>query len=374
LKRIRPGETIGILGGGQLGRMMAIAAKQMGFRTAVLDPTAGCPAAQVSDIEITASYDDLGAAQELAAASAVVTYEFENVDGAVARYLEDHAYLPQGAELLQITQDRALEKAAVRDAGEAVVPYRVVVTKADLERALSEIGLPAILKTARGGYDGKGQFVLEEDKHVLDAFRMFDGRTVFVLERRISFEKELSVIVTRGTTGEARAFPAAENIHVQNILHQSIVPARIDPSIRERATQTALKVAEALGLIGTLAVEMFLTTDGRLLVNELAPRPHNSGHYTIEACETSQFEQHVRAICGWPLGPVHLLKPAVMVNVLGQHVDRVLAAIPRLNNAHLHLYGKAEAKPNRKMGHVTILADTVEAALAEAEALKIWND
>jgi 5-(carboxyamino)imidazole ribonucleotide synthase len=374
LKRIRPGETIGILGGGQLGRMMAIAAKQMGFRTAVLDPTAGCPAAQVSDIEITASYDDLGAAQELAAASTVVTYEFENVDGAVARYLEDHAYLPQGAELLQITQDRALEKAAVRDAGEAVVPYRVVVTKADLERALSEIGLPAILKTARGGYDGKGQFVLEEDKHVLDAFRMLDGRMVFVLERRISFEKELSVIVTRGTTGEARAFPVAENIHVQNILHQSIVPARIDPSIRERATQTALKVAEALGLIGTLAVEMFLTADGRLLVNELAPRPHNSGHYTIEACETSQFEQHVRAICGWPLGPVHLLKPAVMVNVLGQHVDRVLAAIPRLNNAHLHLYGKAEAKPNRKMGHVTILADTVEAALAEAEALKIWND
>lgn len=374
MKTIRPGETIGILGGGQLGQMMAIAAKQMGFRTAVLDPTAGCPAAQVSDIEITASYDDLGAAQELAAASAVVTYEFENVDGTVARYLEDHAYLPQGAKLLQITQDRALEKAAVRNAGEAVVPYRVVVTQADLERALSEIGLPAILKTARGGYDGKGQFVLEEDKHVLDAFRMLDGRTVFVLERRISFEKELSVIVTRGTTGEARAFPAAENIHVQNILHQSIVPARIDPAIRERATQTALKVAEALGLIGTLAVEMFLTADGRLLVNELAPRPHNSGHYTIEACETSQFEQHVRAICGWPLGPVHLLKPAVMVNVLGQHVDRVLAAIPRLNNAHLHLYGKAEAKPNRKMGHVTILADTVEAALAEAEALKIWND
>ncbi|MFC4618991.1 5-(carboxyamino)imidazole ribonucleotide synthase [Camelliibacillus cellulosilyticus] len=374
VRLIKPGETIGILGGGQLGRMMAIAAKQMGYRTAVLDPTPDNPCAQVSDIELNAPYNDEVAAEDLARVSDVVTYEFENVDLKTARWLEEKAFLPQGADLLRVTQDRAEEKAAIEQAGVPVAPYRVVVSEEDLAAAVLVCGLPAVLKTTRGGYDGKGQRVIKTKEDLHQAIDELDGKTVFVLEQWIPFKKELSVIVTRSTTGETTTFPVVENVHVNNMLHMTLAPARVNDGVKEQAKSVALTIANALKLVGTLAVEMFLTEDDRVFVNELAPRPHNSGHYTIEACETSQFEQHVRAICGLPLGSTELLKPAVMVNLLGQHMKAVEEALGDFNRAHLHLYGKVEAKVNRKMGHITILADSLDDAIHETKRLKIWDD
>jgi 5-(carboxyamino)imidazole ribonucleotide synthase len=374
MKRILPGQTIGILGGGQLGRMMAIAAKQMGFRIAVLDPTPDSPTGQVADVSITANYDDQKAAEELARISDVITYEFENVDAEVARLLEENAYLPQGGELLKITQDRLIEKATIESAGVVVAPYQKVLTMTDLKKATEAFGFPAVLKTTTGGYDGKGQYVLRDDNDVNSLEYVLTGTRPYVLEKWVDFEMELSVIVTRGTTGETTTFPVAENIHVNNILHQSIVPARVSEHIQSEASAIALKIAESIGLVGTLAVEMFLTVDGEIYVNELAPRPHNSGHYTIEACEVSQFEQHIRAICGWPLGNTALLMPVVMVNLLGQHMERVIERIPEYHSAHCHLYGKAENKENRKMGHITILDKTIDDALEKVRTLAIWKE
>ncbi|MGV3488218.1 MAG: 5-(carboxyamino)imidazole ribonucleotide synthase [Tuberibacillus sp.] len=373
MKRILPGQTIGILGGGQLGRMMAIAAKQMGFRIAVLDPTPDCPTAQVADVCIVAAYDDIEAAMNLADVSDVITYEFENVDSEMARLLETQAYLPQGGELLRMTQDRLIEKQAIENAGVSVAPYQKVVKIDDLKDAIRCFGFPAVLKTATGGYDGKGQYVLRNERDVAAVEVELTGDQVYVLEKWVDFSKEISVIVTRNTLGETSTFPVAENIHVNNILHQTIVPARIKEAEKQEAVKIALKIAESIQLVGTLAVEMFLQEDGKIFANELAPRPHNSGHYTIEACDTSQFEQHIRAVCGWPLGSTTLLKPVVMVNLLGQHMKPAMENIPNLTSAHYHIYGKSEAKQNRKMGHVTVLGNTVDEALEKAQALGIWE-
>ena len=371
---ITPGKTIGILGGGQLGRMMALAAKAMGYRIAVLDPGKDNPLSQVSDIEILTAYDDMDGAKRLAEVSDVITYEFENVDLTVARYLESQAFLPQGSELLNITQDRVHEKQALTQAGVRVAPYFVVSKREELDIAISELGYPAVLKTVRGGYDGKGQLVIKNKADEAIAYSWIDNETLFVLEQWIPFEKELSIIVARSTNGEIKTFPVVENIHINNILHQTIAPARISSSVKQQAIEMALSISESLNLVGTLAVEMFMTKEGELYVNELAPRPHNSGHYTIEACETSQFEEHIRAICGWPLGSTAQLKPAVMVNLLGQHVERAIEAIPQFSNIHFHLYGKDSAKHNRKMGHITILADSIEDAMDSVRKVNIWND
>ncbi|WP_010632490.1 5-(carboxyamino)imidazole ribonucleotide synthase [Sporolactobacillus vineae] len=372
VKTILPGQTIGILGGGQLGRMMAIAAKQMGYRIAVLDPTEDCPCAQVADKAIVADYDDPEAARQMAEIADVVTYEFENVDVKTADYLQEHSYLPQGYHLLEITKDRLNEKAAIRKAGLPVVPYMPVRNQEELETALAGIGFPSVLKTTEGGYDGKGQYVLKAREDLEEALP-YIGKTPFELEKWLPFEKEISVIVVRSTTGETSVFPVAENIHRHNILHHTLVPARISGALREEATQHALHLAEALHLVGTLAVEMFVGKDGKVYVNETAPRPHNSGHFSINACDTSQFEQHVRAICGLPLGSTELLRPVIMVNILGQHVQPVLNKISRLSDAHLHLYGKDEARFGRKMGHLTILGDTVQDCIDKAEKLNIWK-
>lgn len=371
-KTILPGQTIGILGGGQLGRMMAIAAKQMGYRIAVLDPTEDCPCAQVADTAIVAAYDDPEAAKKMAACADVVTYEFENVDVKTADYLQKHSYLPQGYHLLEITKDRLNEKAAIRKAGLPVVPYLPVRNSDELKTALAKIGFPSVLKTTEGGYDGKGQYVLHSENDLQEALP-YIGRTPFELEKWLPFEKEISVIVVRSTKGETSVFPVAENIHRHNILHHTLVPARITDALREEATQHALRLAESLHLVGTLAVEMFVGTDGTVYVNETAPRPHNSGHFSINACETSQFEQHVRAICGLPLAGTQLLKPVIMVNILGQHVQPLLDHLDLLSDAHLHLYGKAEARYGRKMGHLNILGDTVEDAIAKAQKSGIWK-
>ncbi|HET7522342.1 MAG TPA: 5-(carboxyamino)imidazole ribonucleotide synthase [Bacillales bacterium] len=367
---ISPGQTIGILGGGQLGRMMAIAAKEMGYRIAVLEPKSDSPCGQVADREVNAAYDDLKGARKLAEISDVVTYEFENVDLETARWLESEANLPQGSRLLKFTQDREFEKKAILESGANVAEFMMIHHQDDLYRALEEVGFPSVLKTCRGGYDGKGQIVLNTEDDVKQALNGFVGRKKAILEQWVPFEKEISVIVTRSILGETKTFPVAENIHRDNILHKTIAPARISREIAQKATAIAHRLAETFNLTGTLAVEMFLTGDGEIYVNELAPRPHNSGHFSIDACETSQFQQHIRAICGWPLGNTRLLKPAVMVNILGEDLESALFSIDQYADVKFHLYGKDAAKPKRKMGHVTILADRVEEALEKANTLQ----
>lgn len=369
---ILPGKTIGIIGGGQLGRMMALAAKEMGYKIAVLDPTKHSPCAQVADIEIVASYDDLKAIQHLAEISDVVTYEFENIDYRCLQWLEKHAYLPQGSQLLSKTQNRFTEKNAIEKAGLPVATYRLVQNEEHLTEAITMLSYPSVLKTTTGGYDGKGQVVLRSEADV-DKARELAKAAECILEKWVPFEKEVSVIVTRSVSGETKVFPVAENIHVNNILHESIVPARITEELSQKAIAYAKVLADELELVGTLAVEMFATADGEIYINELAPRPHNSGHYTQDACEMSQFGQHIRAICNLPLGETNLLKPVVMVNILGEHIEGVLRQVNRLTGCYLHLYGKEEAKAQRKMGHVNILNDNIEVALEKAKGLHIWD-
>ncbi|WP_240376067.1 5-(carboxyamino)imidazole ribonucleotide synthase [Bacillus piscicola] len=368
-----PGKTIGILGGGQLGRMMALAAKAMGFRIAVMEPKSDSPTGQVADEEVVATYDDRDGALQLAETCDVLTYEFENIDADTASFLEEKLYLPQGSKLLFTTQHRLREKQAIEGADVPVAPYRGVKTETDLTNALQELKCPAVLKTCQGGYDGKGQVVIKNEHEASEAFSVLGGGDrELVLESWIPFEKEISVIVTRSTTGEITTFPVGENVHQHNILHQTIVPARISSQTKDKAERIARRLAEKLELIGTLAVEMFVINEGTIYVNELAPRPHNSGHYTIEACETSQFAQHIRAVCGWPLGETALLKPVVMTNILGQHLSPVYENLKDLaKQGHVHLYGKEEAKHGRKMGHWTVLGESVEDALDRTE--NIWK-
>jgi len=372
-RTIIPGQTIGIIGGGQLGRMMAISAKEMGFRVAVLDPVPDSPCGQVADTEIIGEYSDIEAIKTLAGVSDVITYEFENIDASALDWLVQHAYVPQGSRLLAITQDRAAEKKAITDAGLPVAPYLEIRSAEQLQAGVEQLGIPCVLKTCRGGYDGKGQAVIRCQEDIEKASLLLQAGAC-VLESWLSFEKEISVIVVRNGLGEMSVFPVGENIHVDNILHQTIVPARTSVAAKEKAVSYAKTLAQHFELVGTLAVEMFLTKEGDIYINELAPRPHNSGHYTINACATSQFQQHVRAICNWPLGSTKLLTPAVMVNILGEHVQSVIDNIPKFQNVHLHLYGKKEAKKKRKMGHVTVLAETVEEALQAIDALHIWNE
>jgi len=369
---ILPGKTIGIIGGGQLVIMIALTAKEMGYKIAVLDPAKHSPCAQVADIEIVASYDDLKAIQHLAEISDVITYEFENIDYRCLQWLEKHAYLPQGSQLLNKTQNRFTEKNAIVKAGLPVAPYRLVKKQDELLEAITELSFPCVLKTTTGGYDGKGQVVLRSETDVVRA-RELASQAECILEKWVPFEKEISVIVTRSVSGETKVFPVAENIHVNNILHESIVPARITEELSQKGIEYAQVLADELQLVGTLAVEMFATADGEIYINELAPRPHNSGHYTLDACEISQFGQHIRAICNLPLGETILLKPVVMVNILGEHIEGVLKQVNRLTGCYLHLYGKEEAKLQRKMGHVNILNENVEDALDKAQELHIWD-
>ncbi len=366
-KTIKPQQTLGILGGGQLGRMMALSAREMGLNVVVLEPGENSPCGQVADQQITTAYDDREGIKKLAEQSDVVTYEFENIDAESANWLEENGNLPQGSRLLSVTQHRLKEKETLQKASVPVAPYRPVTDLRSLQRAVEELGYPSVLKTCRGGYDGKGQFVIKHESDLEIAATLLEKETDCVLEAWVPFEKEISVIVTRSVSGEVKLFPIAENIHKENILHQTIAPARITNKTADQAKLLAGSIATELELVGTLAVEMFVAKDGTIYVNELAPRPHNSGHYTIEACETSQFDQHVRAVCNWPLGNTELIKPAVMINILGEHHETVLREIGNLGEAKLHLYGKKEAKAKRKMGHITVLGDTIEQALEKAE-------
>lgn len=375
-KQIKPGSTLGILGGGQLGRMIALAGRAMGYRFITMDPTADAPCGQTADRQIVASYDDVEAAMQLASASDVISYEFENVDAQVAEVLESRAYVPQGSRLLRITQNRIREKTAIREIGIPVAPFRVVNSLEDLQEAVRELGLPAVMKTATGGYDGKGQWVLRSENELGQAYETLSkAGTELIVEQFIPFQMELSVIAARNPAGELAVFPVSENVHQENILHLSIVPARISAEVAVQAEEIARTIVEKLDVVGLIAVELFLTKDGQLYVNELAPRPHNSGHFTMDACVTSQFEQHVRAICNLPLGSTELLSSVVMVNILGEHLQPVIDQIDKLpRTAKLHLYGKAQSKAKRKMGHINVLAPTVEEALTLIDELKIWTN
>ena len=372
-KIIYPGQTIGMIGGGQLGRMMAVAAKEAGFKIAVVEPTMDSPCGQVADIQIIAPYDDKAALEELAEVSDVITYEFENIDYEGLKRLTEIAYVPQGAELIRITQNRITEKAAIVEAGCPVAPYIVAENYEQLNAQIDTIGFPCIVKTARGGYDGKGQQLLKTKADLPLCEQLFE-HSECIAESFVPFTKEISVIVQRNGQGDTKCLPVGENIHVHHILHETIVPARISKETTQKAMEAAIKIADHLQLIGTLAIEMFVLGDGEILINECAPRPHNSGHYSIEACNVSQFTQHIRAVCGWPLREPKLWSPSVMVNLLGQHVVRLTNSISKYPDWSIHLYGKSEAKVNRKMGHVTIMTEDLEATLKQIDDSGIWPE
>ena len=372
-KMIQQGQTIGIIGGGQLGQMMALDAKQTGMKVIVLDPTPACPAGQVANDQIVAPYADVKAITELARRADVLTYEFENVDLNALEDVADKVYVPQGTHLLYTTKNRIREKTFLRNAGLQTAPFMAVKNAADLKKAVAEIGYPSVLKTCEGGYDGHGQEVLHSDADLAKCAGILSTKDA-ILEGWVPFKLECSVMVARNENGEVTVFPVSENIHHNEILHLSIVPARISPVLQEKAQEMAVKIAHAIGLRGILGVEMFVTVDGQIYINELAPRPHNSGHYSIEACNFSQFAIHNRAICNWPLPQIKLLQPVVMVNVLGQHVAGVRQQIAKKPNWHFHDYGKAEIRHNRKMGHVTILTDDIEATLEEIDNTGIWQE
>ncbi|MFD4707171.1 5-(carboxyamino)imidazole ribonucleotide synthase [Gottfriedia sp. NPDC058432] len=371
-KVILPGQTIGIIGGGQLGRMMALSAKEMGYKIAVLDPTPNSPCGQVSDIEITAEYSNIEAIKQLAKVSDVITYEFENIDVNALEYLDEHSYLPQGSELLKLTRNRLTEKTAIQNLGIKVAPFRLVENEEQFSEAVTKIGLPAVLKTTTGGYDGKGQVVLRSEEDFVEALELVKKQQC-ILEGWVPFEKELSIIVARNSNGEVNTFPIAENVHINQILHTSSVPANTSTLVIETAENYAKKVASSFHLVGVLAIELFVTEDEQVYINELAPRPHNTGHYTMEAVETSQFKQHIRAVCNLPLGNTELLKPVVMVNILGEHVEEVLNVMQNDSTLNVHLYGKEERKKGRKMGHINIMAASTELAMQKVKELGIWE-
>lgn len=372
-KTILPGQTIGIIGGGQLGRMMALSAKEAGFKIAVLEPKMDSPTGQVADIQIIGAYDDMQALEELAEVSDVITYEFENINAECLKQLEEIAYVPQGSELIRITQNRIFEKQEITKAGVPVADYIYASSFDEMKKKSGELDYPFIVKTARGGYDGKGQQLVSSEEELELAEPLF-GNGECVAEAFVDFVKEISVIIQRNVHGEMMILPIGENIHKDHILHQTIVPARVGKETIEKAKLAARNIASHLNMVGTLAVEMFVLENGEIIVNELAPRPHNSGHYSIEGTSTSQFHQHIRAVCGWPLREPKLWADTVMVNILGEQVAPLTSKIAQFPDWSIHLYGKGEAKHKRKMGHVTILTEDLEATLNQIETSGIWPE
>jgi 5-(carboxyamino)imidazole ribonucleotide synthase len=361
--------TIGILGGGQLGRMLTLEAKRMGFRVVTLEPLPDSPCGQVADIQIVAAYDDLRAIGELGARTDVVTYEFENIPLASVRALEsDRRIVHPGSTALRITQDRILEKTFVRECGIPSADFAPVRSREELDAAERAIGYPGVIKTTLGGYDGKSQWLVRSRDGVEDVWSQAKGAAL-IWERWIPFDRELSIIAARNAQGEIVAFPTSENQHDHGVLATTIVPGRIASDVAERARRFATTIAQRLEIIGTFCVEFFQTGDA-LLVNEIAPRVHNSGHYSLDATQISQYEMHVRAICGLPLVEPRQFRPAVMANILGDGAGDTLGGIGELlreRDLKLHVYGKVHAALRRKMGHFTVLGDTIDDALEKAE-------
>jgi len=373
---ILPGATLGILGGGQLGQMFTLAARRMGYGVWVLDPDPDCPAAAVADRHLCAPYDDFSALALLADHCAAVTAEFENVPASAMIYLEARIPVRPGSTALVIAQDRVREKTFFQDLGLEVAPFALLRQEDDVELVARKLSFPAILKTTRFGYDGKGQQNVTTASELPAAWASLNTPEA-ILESRIKLVQEFSVVLARSVEGMMVFYPLAENRHHHAVLDLSIVPARIPEALQNQARQSAARIAEALNYVGVLAVEFFVEEEGRLLVNEMAPRPHNSGHYTIDACVSSQFDQQVRALCGLSLADIRLLSPVVMMNLLGDLWEeggpdwQKLFQHPQIK---VHLYGKKEARPGRKMGHVNALSSDVERALAVLETLRQdWN-
>ncbi len=365
---VLPGSAIGVLGSGQLGRMFAIAARRMGYRVHTLSPDEDTPTGQVADLEIAAPYEDLDAVCRFARDVSVVTFEFENVPAATAEAAARCAPVRPAGHILHTTQHRLREKTFLTKAGLPLTPFRRVASLHDLSVAAGELGLPAILKTADFGYDGKGQFRLSDASQFEEAWHAV-GETEAVLEAMIDFDREISVVAARGISGEFVHYGATENHHVNGILDTSVSPAGVSPKVAAEAVEIARAVLETLEVVGVLCTEFFVTKDGRLLINELAPRPHNSGHFTFDANLTSQFEQQLRAVCLLPLGAVTQWAPAAMVNLLGDiwsdgEPDWATAAAEQ--DVKLHLYGKLTPRVGRKMGHLTAIASTAEQARTDA--------
>ena len=370
--KILPGSTLGMLGGGQLGRMFTIAARTMGYEVVVLDPDKESPAGKLATTHICADYADQAALDKIAKNCDAVTTEFENVPASTLEALSKNAPVRPGAKAVTIAQDRIHEKNFLKDNGFSTAPFAVINSIEDLQNNISEIGTPAILKVSRFGYDGKGQFGINAESDIEKAWKTLQGEAC-VLEQRMPLDIEVSVVLARGIDGEVLPYPVADNIHESGILDVSVVPARIDRALEERVIAMAKEIATALDYVGVMAVEFFIS-NGELLVNEIAPRPHNSGHYTLDACITDQFEQQVRAVCGLPLGETTLLSPVVMINMLGDiwHNGQAPKWQKLLDhpNVKLHLYGKREARPGRKMGHFNVLSSNIDDALTLAEDLK----
>jgi 5-(carboxyamino)imidazole ribonucleotide synthase len=350
---LKPGDTIGILGGGQLGRMLAMAAARLGYRTAILDPDRDCPAAQVANRHVAAAYEDEGAIAEFAGSCSVVTYEFENVPVTTAITATRYAPVRPGPRALETAQDRAVEKDFLNSVGIATAPFAAIAGPQDFSSALAICGTPSILKTRRSGYDGKGQANVAAPDELAGAFAAI-GEAAAILEKRIDFAREISVIAARGTDGEFVAYDPPENVHSGGILRSSAVPARIDSRVASSATSAARNLLDSLDYVGVAGIEFFVTLDNRLLANEFAPRVHNSGHWTEAACAISQFEQHIRAVAGLSLGSTARHSDCIMENLIGDEIARLpqLLAEPR---CVVHHYGKAETRPGRKMGHFTRL-------------------
>ncbi len=365
---ILPGATLGVLGSGQLGRMFALAARRLGYRVHVLSPDQDSPTGQIADVEISASYDDLDAVARFAREVSVVSFEFENVPARAAEVAAQFAPVRPDYRVLYTTQNRLREKTSLAEAGFPVTPFRAVRSAAELTAALEQLGRPAVLKTVDWGYDGKGQILVDCDADPAAAWAKL-GAAEGILEAFIHFEQEVSVVAARGLDGSLALYGPIGNRHRNHILDLSVYPAATSPKVANRALEIARAVMETLDVVGVLCVEFFLTADEELLINELAPRPHNSGHLTIDACVTCQFEQQVRAICGLPLGSDRLLAPAAMANLLGDVWSdgeprwEAALAVPEVK---LHLYGKRTPLPGRKMGHITALGATAEEATERA--------
>jgi 5-(carboxyamino)imidazole ribonucleotide synthase len=359
-----PGATIGVLGSGQLGRMLAIAARRMGYRVATFSPDTDSPTGQIADVEISAAYDDLDAVRAFARRVDVVTFEFENVSAAAAQAAAEYAPVRPAGSVLHTTQHRVREKTFLARAGFPVTSFWPVRSPYDLQAGLTRLGSPAVLKTAGFGYDGKGQAIVASPAEAEAAFHALGGQEA-LLEAFIDFEREVSVVAARGLDGSFAHFGVIENAHHHHILDVSLAPADLPETTRRQALEIARGILEALDVVGVLCVEFFLTRAGTLLVNELAPRPHNSGHLTFDACVTSQFEQQLRAVCGLPLGSTDQLRPAAMANLLGdlwQDGEPDWAAALAFPDVKLHLYGKQSPRSGRKMGHLTALAATADEA------------
>lgn len=362
---------LGLLGGGQLGRMFVMAAQQMGYRVTVLDPATESPAGSVAERHLQADYLDEQALDELKSTCAAVTIEFENVPARALRYLAEHCIVSPGAESVSIAQNRILEKQFLAENNFPIGPFTVIRDEQDISRIDTSL-IPGILKASQFGYDGKGQISVDDAGSLPEAFSKL-GNKPCVLEKRLPLDREISVILARDNLNQIALFPVPENRHEQGILDMSIVPAALPDEIIGKARTIAQQIAIRLNYIGVLCVEFFVLADGKVLVNEIAPRPHNSGHYSLNACITSQFEQQVRVLCGLPHGSTQLIQAAVMTNILGdlwKNGDPDWSLILGNPQAKLHLYGKHEAKPGRKMGHFTVLADTVEQAMQQSTQIR----